>query len=86
MIKLYDQDKKEVRDVKYTAELCDVCEETVRRWIRRGDLKASINSRKQGFDISVWDLKKFLVANPRYYRAAAYYSLFVESLSLGNKF
>ena len=68
-----DQDNLQIRDVHYISDLCGVCEETVRRWIRRGELKATMKSRKGGFQTTVLDLKMFLSMHPKYHTAAANY-------------
>ena len=68
-----DQDRLQCRDVSYIAELCCVCEETVRRWIRSGKLRATMTSRKSGFQTTVLDLKMFLSTHPKYHEAAANY-------------
>ena len=68
-----DQDRLQCRDVGYIAELCCVCEETVRRWIRSGKLRATKTSRRSGFQTSVLDLKIFLSTHPKYHEAAANY-------------
>lgn len=70
---VYDLDSLQARDVGYIADLCGVCEETVRRWIRGGKLKATKTSRKSGFRVAVLDLKMFLSTNPKYHKAAAKY-------------
>ena len=51
---------QELLSVAQIAELMDVNKETVRRWIRYGKLKASFNSRKEGFAIAADDLSEFL--------------------------
>ena len=46
--------------VAEVAKLLKVNEETVRRWIRSGDLIATIESKKKGFVINEQDLYEFL--------------------------
>lgn len=45
--------------------LC-ISEETVRRWIRNGQLKTSINSRREGHMILDEDFEEFLANHPKY--------------------
>lgn len=52
-------------DVESVADLLWVNEETVRRWIRSGKLKAHIESKKQGYKISLTNLYDFLDENER---------------------
>ena len=55
---------------KQIAKMLNVSEETVRRWIRNGKLKANSKSRKQGNKISIFDLNKFYDQNPKYAKQA----------------
>ena len=48
------------------ALLCDVTEETVRRWIRSGKLTATLNSKKEGYVIFDTDLQNFRIDNEVY--------------------
>ena len=50
--------------VKQIAQALDTSEETVRRWIRAGKLKASVSSKEKV--ISKEDLEDFLNQSPRY--------------------
>ena len=52
--------------VKQISNLLDVGPETVRRWIRRGDLKATQRSKKDGNVISENQLNEFLISRPKY--------------------
>lgn len=52
--------------VKQISNLLDVDPETVRRWIRRGDLKATQRSKKDGNVISEDQLNEFLISRPKY--------------------
>lgn len=52
--------------VKEIASRFDVSEETVRRWIRSGKLKASKSSKKEGNIITEEDLYNFCLYNPKY--------------------
>lgn len=57
------------------ANILNVSEETIRRWIRSGDLKASINSRKSGYFIDPENFETFCMNHkyPKYnYSANAY--------------
>ena len=62
---LYDNDDNYFT-VARTSKAFGVTDETVRRWIRKGDLKADIHSRKKGFLIRREDLKAFVDNNPKY--------------------
>ncbi len=52
--------------VKEVSQLLGTSEETVRRWIRSGKLKANMNSRKQGSVITDSMLKAFVQTKPKY--------------------
>lgn len=60
-------------------------QETVRRWIRSGALKSTLNSNKEGNRVSDKDLRDFLVEHPKYAGIAAKSSLlgFTATVSLG---
>lgn len=45
-------------------------QETIRRWIRKGELEAEQDSRKGGNKISEESIKKFLSSHPKYAEAA----------------
>ena len=51
---------------KEISELLEVSEETVRRWIRSGKLKAEKSSKKQGNIVNEKDLFEFVSDNPKY--------------------
>ena len=53
-------------NVKEISELLSVNEETVRRWIRSGELKASQSSKKQGNVVNEYDLLVFVSDKPKY--------------------
>ena len=53
-------------NVKEISELLSVNEETVRRWIRSGELKASQSSKKQGNIVNEYDLLIFVSDKPKY--------------------
>ena len=57
--------------VKEVAKTMDTSEETVRRWIRSGKLKASMDSKKEGSVITEAMLKEFVKATPKYAAAMA---------------
>lgn len=40
--------------------------ETVRRWCRTGELRATCNTRKKGYSIEEADLTTFLESHPKY--------------------
>lgn len=52
--------------------LLEVNDETVRRWIRKGTLKAERDSKKEGNYIFIQDFIDFLSENPKY--SAIYYA------------
>lgn len=52
--------------VKQISNLLNVDPETVRRWIRRGDLNATQRSKKDGNVISEDQLNEFLISRPKY--------------------
>ncbi len=61
---LEDKDlNKKFFNVKEIAEMLDVSEETIRRWIREGKIRAVSASRKQGNKIAKEDLEDFLRKN-----------------------
>lgn len=53
-------------NTKELSELLDVNEETVRRWIRSGKLKAERSSKKQGNIVHEKDLFDFVSDKPKY--------------------
>ena len=55
--------------VKQVAEMLNVNEETVRRWIRSGRLNAIQQARRSGSVITEEGLKSFLESTPRYARS-----------------
>lgn len=57
--------------VKQIAEQLNTNQETVRRWIRSGKLKAVQHSKKGGNIISENEFKNFLKMNPKYAKAGA---------------
>lgn len=52
--------------VKEVAKMMNTSEETVRRWIRSGKLKANMNSRKKGSVITDAMLREFVKNTPKY--------------------
>ena len=52
--------------VKEIAQLLNISEETVRRWIRSGKLQATMDSRKEGSIITETMLEEFVKAVPKY--------------------
>lgn len=63
-------------NVKYVSKMFGVSEETVRRWIRNGKLKASINSRKKGYIVNKDNLNEFVSNNLKYKKR---YEAFIEA-------
>lgn len=53
-------------NTKEIADLLDINEETVRRWVRSGLLKAERSSKKQGNIIHEVDLFEFISDKPKY--------------------
>ena len=53
-------------NVKEVANMLNTSEETVRRWIRSGKLKANMASRKKGSVITETMLKEFIKDTPKY--------------------
>lgn len=56
---------EKILSVKDVAELLDVCEKTVRRWIYSGELKAECQCYKWGYAITVDNLIDFVYGNPQ---------------------
>lgn len=48
------------------AKLLEINSETVRRWIRSGDLKAARSANKYGSLVAEDDLRKFVADKPKY--------------------
>lgn len=57
--------------VKEVAKMMNTSEETVRRWIRSGKLKANMDSRKKGSVITDAMLREFTRNTPKYATALA---------------
>lgn len=53
-------------NVKEVAKMLNISEETVRRWIRSGKLKANMDSRKGGSVITENMLREFVKRTPKY--------------------
>ena len=58
-------------DVKDIVDMLKVHEQTVRRWIKQGDLPAIMFGRKGGYRIRASDLDAFLTAQAEKGKAAA---------------
>jgi excisionase family DNA binding protein len=58
-------------DVKYIVALLGVHEQTVRRWIKQGDLPAILFGRKGGYRVKASDLDAFLRDQAEKGKAAA---------------
>ena len=56
--------------VYQVSQMLDTNQETIRRWIRSGSLKASKSSRKGGYEIEPTTLTDFLREHPKYVDAA----------------
>ena len=52
--------------IEQISEILDVHEQTVRRWVRLGVLKGTMQSRKRGYKIEWKDFKEFLETHPTY--------------------
>ena len=59
--------------VSDVADMLNVNEETVRRWIRSGELKSEQTSRKKGNCINEHDLDAFMRKHPKYERSIRSY-------------
>ena len=55
-------------NVAEIAELLQINKETVRRWIRSGELKSTQKSRKNGSVVDELDLFEFVQTKPKYRR------------------
>lgn len=53
-------------NVQEISKLLHVNEETVRRWIRKGDLKAEQSSKKKGNIVNDYELYRFINDKPKY--------------------
>ena len=53
-------------NIYQVSQMLDMNQETVRRWIRSGSLKASLSSRKDGYEIRPKALADFLREHPKY--------------------
>lgn len=60
--------------VKEISTMLDVNEETVRRWIRSGELCGNITSKKHGFVITEIDLCLFVYKHEKYQNRCAPYN------------
>jgi excisionase family DNA binding protein len=58
-------------DVKYIVNLLQVHEQTVRRWIKSGELPAILFGRKGGYRVKTSDLNAFLDRQAEKGKAAA---------------
>jgi len=58
-------------DVKYIVNLLQVHEQTVRRWIKSGELPAILFGRKGGYRVKASDLNAFLDRQAEKGKAAA---------------
>ena len=53
-------------NVYQVAQMFDVSADTIRRWIKVGDLKSEIDSRRSGHVISESNLYEFVSQHPKY--------------------
>ena len=53
-------------NVGSVARLLGVCNETVKRWIRAGKLKADCEARRFGYIVKAEDLDAFIASDPKY--------------------
>lgn len=56
----------EIYSVKQIAEKFKVNQETVRRWIRNGELSSTQHSKKEGNLITEIELNNFMIKHPKY--------------------
>lgn len=62
--------------VKRISDIFGVTEETVRRWIRSGRLRAAINSKRQGYIVEESDLKEFIHNKSKYLKKYRKHKMF----------
>lgn len=62
----YYEEMEKTFDVQFISEALCVGEETVRRWIRNGDLKADKYSKKEGYIVREKDFNEFLEKHTKY--------------------
>lgn len=58
----------ETYTINEIANTLNINAETVRRWVRSDQLKASKTSKKKGYCVTGVDLYNFLITKPKYYR------------------
>lgn len=72
-------------NTKQIACMLEVDEETVRRWVRRGQLKGDLNrGKKGGFLVKESDLDEFIKEHPRYQKIVLANADNVEAYTLTN--
>lgn len=64
------------------ASIFSVNEETVRRWIKTGKLKAVMDSKKEGYKVAEEDLRNFIeIQKPKYRRLLPLLGLFLSPVT-----
>lgn len=67
--------------ISEVASIFSVSEETVRRWIKSGRLRASIDSKKEGYKVTEKDLKEFVeTQKPKYRKILPFLGLFLSPM------
>ena len=67
--------------ISEVASIFSVSEETIRRWIKSGRLRASIDSKKEGYKVAEKDLKEFVeTQKPKYRKFLPFLDLFLSPI------
>lgn len=69
--------------ISEVASIFSVSEETIRRWIKSGQLRALIDSKKEGYKVAEKDLKEFVeTQKPKYRRILPFLGLFLSPMAV----
>lgn len=69
--------------ISEVSSLFSVSEETIRRWIKSGRLKASIDSKKEGYKVTEKDLKEFIeTQKPKYRKFLPFLGLLLSPMAV----
>ena len=69
--------------ISEVSSLFSVSEETIRRWIKSGRLKASIDSKKEGYKVTEKDLKEFIeTQKPKYWKFLPFLGLLLSPMAV----
>lgn len=64
------------------ASIFSVNEETVRRWIKTGKLKAVMDSKKEGYKVAEEDLRNFIeIQKPKYRKLLPFLGVFLSPMA-----